>query len=153
MGRGVASDAVLRTSTNRVPAWLLSWHTSLHNCDHRTPSSVIIRRTPDAFQDLFAKQSSSEPFDEGLELRASKRAKPLSYHPASGTLSRLLAEQRIDVSLSVPDVLAITSQFKPLVDIWTECIEELRAYDKAHRTVAGWHARQRTSRCPRSCER
>ncbi|MCL4204821.1 MAG: TerB family tellurite resistance protein [Pirellulaceae bacterium] len=104
--------------------------------DHRTPSSVIIRRHQTLFQDLFGKRYQ-RAFGEGMELRASKRSKPLSYQPASGTLSRLLLEQRGDASLSVPDVLAITSQFKPLVDIWTACIEELRTYDKAHRTAGG----------------
>lgn len=125
--------AYLHESGRRLPAQLAYVTAQL---DHRTTSSVIIRRHQTLFRDLFAKRYERS-FGEGLELRASKRSKPLYYRPASGTLLHLLAEQRFEASLSVPDVLAITSQFKPLVDIWTECIEELRVYDKAHRSSGG----------------
>ena len=125
--------AYLHESGSRLPAQLAYVTAQL---DHRTTSSVIIRRNQTLFRDLFAKRCRRS-FGEGIELRASKRSRPLYYRPASGTLLHLLAEQRFDASLSVPDVLAITSQFKPLVDIWTECIEELRVYDKAHRSSGG----------------
>jgi uncharacterized tellurite resistance protein B-like protein len=38
---------------------------------------------------------------------------------------------------AIPDVLAISSQFKPLLAIWEECIDGLRAYSRVHRDSGG----------------
>lgn len=101
--------------------------------DHRFPKSVIVRRHEQLFRELFAKKFA-EQFPRGLELKASKKDRPLGYHPASSTLLHNLgaASERFG---SLPNVLAIESQFKPLIGIWNECIEDLKAYDKAHRTT------------------
>lgn len=100
--------------------------------DPRATSSVIVSRHTQLFRELFTKKYKQR-WPDGLGLRASKRSKALTYQPASGTLSRMPAEQRSKGLLSIPDVLAISSQFKPLVEIWNECIQELRTYDKVSR--------------------
>lgn len=102
--------------------------------DHRVPKSVIVRRHEKLFRELFAKKFI-EQFPQGLELKASKKDRPLGYHPASSTLLHNLNGAASDRFGSVPNVLAIESQFKPLVGIWNACVEDLKAYDKAHRTT------------------
>lgn len=101
--------------------------------DHRVPKSIIVRRHDQLFRELFAKKFA-EQFPRGLELKASKKDRPLGYHPASSTLLQNLGSASERFS-SLPNVLAIESQFKPLIGIWNECIEDLKAYDKAHRST------------------
>jgi uncharacterized tellurite resistance protein B-like protein len=105
--------------------------------DPRTPSSVIVRRQEHRFQELFLKKYADR-FGAGMALKASKRSRPLHYHPASATLHASTHSERFSQALlNIPDVLGISSQFKPLVEMWEECIEELRAYDKASRASGG----------------
>lgn len=102
--------------------------------DARTTSSVIVRRHGDKFCELF-KEKFELVFKVGFKLRSSKNPKRLRYFPASGTphiydeLESKLPQQ--------PDVLRITSQFKPLVRMWDECIDELKAYNREHRKSDG----------------
>ena len=76
-------------------------------------------------------------FGGGMVLRASKRPKKNYYRPASATLSRTVGRSGLLTLDGVPDVLAISSQFKPLLAIWEECIDDLRAYSRAQRTSGG----------------
>lgn len=99
--------------------------------DSRTPSTAVMRRHEKLFRELFGKKFGSR-FPAGMELRASLRTAPLSYRPASPTLLQSSGGQESGFG-KMPDVLALSSQFKPLVEIWNECIEELRGYDRAHR--------------------
>jgi uncharacterized tellurite resistance protein B-like protein len=104
--------------------------------DPRCPTSVVVRRHEKLFRDLFARRYADR-FGEGIELRAGKRSKPLHYRPASGTLLSWISEDATKALTGIPDVLAITSQFKPLIEIWQQCVDELRAYDRAHRASGG----------------
>lgn len=104
--------------------------------DSRSSSSVIVRRHPDEFKMLF-ETKYREHFSDGIQLRASKRLKRIDYHPASGTLLRSLGTVD-EVSLPrMPDILAISSQFKQIVQSWGESIEELKAYSRATRSSDG----------------
>ncbi|MCH8047866.1 MAG: TerB N-terminal domain-containing protein [Planctomycetes bacterium] len=104
--------------------------------DSRSSSSVIVRRHRDEFRKL-VETKYRERFGDGIQLRASKRLKRLDYGPASGTLLRSFGSVN-EVSLpAMPDILAISSQFKPLVKIWEESIEELKAYSRATRSSGG----------------
>lgn len=101
--------------------------------DPRKTSSVIVRRHGESFRDLFVKKYRSA-LGDGIVLKTAKRALALPYAPASA----LMARQRTEPTWpSIPDVLGITSQFKPLVTLWDECVDELKAYDRAHRKSYG----------------
>ncbi len=100
--------------------------------DRRVQSSVIVRRHESLFADLF-KKKFAQRFPEGMELQASKRMTPLTYRPASGTLLESSGGRITNRFVELPNVLGIESQFKPLVELWNECVDEMRAYDKAHR--------------------
>ncbi len=104
--------------------------------DSRSSSSVIVRRHRDEFAKLFETKYQGH-FGDGIQLRASKRMKRVDYHPASATLTRSLGT--IDgLSLpAMPNVLAISSQFKQIVQSWEESIEELKAYSRASRSSGG----------------
>jgi len=92
--------------------------------DVRSPRSVVANRVPEHFRDLFGRRYQ-ERFGGGMKLRTAARPHRLEYRPGSPTLlysTGLQARQPI----SIPNVLGIASQFRPLVQIWTDCIEELR---------------------------
>lgn len=100
--------------------------------DVRSPRSVVVKRHPDLHVEAFSKRIDQK-FPNGFRLKAAKRLRRLEYFTASSTLGRLhdsggpLADQRI------PNVLGLPSQFQPLVDLWTQTNEDLKAYDRAHK--------------------
>jgi len=125
--------AILHNSKQPLPghvAFLVSQN------DSRSSSSVIVRRHPDEFAKLFETKYRGQ-FGDGIQLRASKRLKRIDYHPASGTLLRSLGV--IDgISLpAMPNVLAIPSQFKQIVQSWDESIKELKAFSRASNSSGG----------------
>lgn len=101
--------------------------------DHRARSSVVVRRHSEEFRELFRRRYEAR-FGDGLVLRASQKLRRIVYHPASGTLLRMAAAGNLDVAdaLGIP---AISSQLKPLVTIWDECIEDLQGYHRAQRAA------------------
>lgn len=101
--------------------------------DRRTSQSVIIRRHVEEFRKLFDAKYR-ERFGEGMKLRASKRPLRMPFRPASATLSRYFSNDH-SILPELPNVMGITSQFKPLVSIWESCIEELRSFSRAARTA------------------
>ena len=111
-------------------AFIVSQH------DPRSRSSVIVKRHKDEFRELFCKKYQAK-FGSGLMLRASKRPKKIAYRPASATLLRSTGYDDMRSLDTMPNVLAISSQFKPLLTIWDECIDDLRAYSRAHRASDG----------------
>ncbi|MFT7641567.1 MAG: hypothetical protein ACI9G1_003318, partial [Pirellulaceae bacterium] len=125
--------AILHDSKQSLPAHLAFL---VSQNDSRSSSSVIVRRHRDEFAKLFETKYQGH-FGDGIQLRASKRLKRINYHPASGTLIRNLGA--VDgISLpAMPNVLAISSQFKQIVQSWEESIEELKAYSRASRSSGG----------------
>jgi uncharacterized tellurite resistance protein B-like protein len=69
-----------------------------------------------------------ERLGEGLRLRAAARDHRVEYRPGSPTLLYRVPTQASTAlqPIAIPNVYGIQSQFKPLVQIWTECVEELR---------------------------
>lgn len=96
-------------------AYLLASH------DVRFPSSVVIQRLPEQFEQLFAKKYK-EVFSNGLLLRCAKRPLRLFYQTATPSFK---SSQHL-TPVEVPNVLGISSQFNKLIEIWTACIEELK---------------------------
>ena len=89
--------------------------------------SVVVSRVNREFRELFSKRYL-EQFPGGMNLSRSKRLARLQYRPASPTL---LYGSRDSFSIQVPEVLGLTSQFKPLPAIWNACIEDLIGYSRA----------------------
>jgi len=106
------------------------WAFEVARQDVRTTRSVVVDRAPEQFMSLFT-QKYREQFGEGVMLKVSDRERLLGYHPASPSLLGLGYSSAALAPVSIPNVLGIQSQFKPLVRIWSECIEELRAYSRA----------------------
>lgn len=103
--------------------------------DERTRSSVVVKRHPDRFRRLFEERLADEHPDGILPQPSQRHAKAL-YQPGSPSLLRAghlaaLADQM------VPDALALRSQFKSIVELWSSCIDELRQFDRASRGIDG----------------
>ncbi len=97
--------------------------------DLRSPRSVVTERAREQFQKLFAMKYAAR-FPQGMFLKAAVREYTIEYRPASPSLLKLTRSGDLSCSLSITNVLGIQSQFKPLVEIWGQCIEELRAYSR-----------------------
>lgn len=95
--------------------------------DFASRRSVVVSRVQNEFKELFAKRYL-ETFPGGMKLTASKRSTRLYYRAASPTL---LYGTRSDLSVAIPDVLGLSSQFKPLSTIWNACVDDLAGYSRA----------------------
>ena len=110
----------------------MPWAIRICRQDPRSTSSVVVNRLPEQLRSLF-EQRYREQFGEGLILKASDSDRSLSYRRLSPSpLSKLHGSQAWDSSgrsaapVKLPNVLGIQSQFSPLVEIWSSCVEELR---------------------------
>ena len=104
------------------------WAMIVARKDPRTSRSVVIDRVPEQFSGLFEKKYRAR-FGKGIDIRVSKREREIEYHPASPSLPR--SSHGYDAKspiapVRIPNALGIQSQFKPLVEIWAECVEELK---------------------------
>ncbi len=115
--------AWLVTNARPLPA---NWALRIARLDPRAPSSVILERLPERFNELFTKRYR-ERYGDGMALAAANREKLLNYTPANPSfLTRHDAFALSRKPVPIPDVMAIQSQFTPIVSIWTSCIEELK---------------------------
>ena len=92
--------------------------------DIRASRSVVVARVAQQFRALFYKKYVDR-FGVGLQLEASVRERHLEYQPASPTVRYSMPQYAL-AGIRILDVLGLPSQFKPLVDMWEECIEELK---------------------------
>lgn len=100
--------------------------------DQRAMKSIVCVRHSEKFKELFIRKVQ-DAFPEGVPFPSSTRNKAISYHPASSTL------------LSAPhQMVKVTCQMMPtlehrrapcskLIQIWNDCIEQLKAFDRASR--------------------
>lgn len=106
-----------------------SWAMDVARMDPRSPRSVVTKRIPGEFKKLFDIKYK-EKYGKGLVLKASKIERKLEYHPASPSLGTLHSdyddESAVIQPIRIPNIMGIQSQFKELVEIWTECIDELK---------------------------
>jgi len=86
--------------------------------DPTSQRSVVIKRLPSEFEELFDTRYREMFGGEGMVLRVSKRDAWHTYRPASGGLTEMRCQ--------VPNPLAISSQFQKLPEIWNSCIADLR---------------------------
>lgn len=92
---------------------------------------VVVERARGEIVQLFSLRYR-EAHGDGLALVVGKNPTVHSYRPASGSILR--AGVKLEVSL--PDVMARTAQFKPLVALWNDCVEDLRKVSAAKRKAA-----------------
>lgn len=100
--------------------------------------SVVVRRLDEQFRTLFTRRVEAE-FEKGMILKSSKRARQVTYRPASAAL------QPVTAVISNP--LGIPSQFQRLSEIWNDCVAELRKLSSVARegmpetlTAEAWEA-------------
>jgi uncharacterized tellurite resistance protein B-like protein len=82
---------------------------------------VAVKRARAELEDLFAIRYH-ERFGEGIRLDAAKRPETISYHPASPSL--LNASRRLQAE--IPHVLGRSAQFNPVVELWNDCVADLK---------------------------
>ena len=92
--------------------------------DSRSSRSVVLKRIPEQHQKLFLQKYTAR-YGEGIILKVSKKPFSLDYRPASLSLLQRSIGRTLP-TLSIPHVLGIPSQFKGVVKIWQECINELK---------------------------
>ncbi|MGE3239510.1 MAG: TerB N-terminal domain-containing protein [Pirellulales bacterium] len=102
------------------------------NHDERSRNSVVTRRHTAQFRELFTARFTNA-YPGGFTLRPGSRERKIEYQPASGTLLASRQATRELATRKIPDVLAARAQFSPLVQIWNDCVDELKAYDRATR--------------------
>jgi uncharacterized tellurite resistance protein B-like protein len=127
-GLSLACFAHLNFRLSANMAYLLTSH------DPQAPQSVVVSREPALHKTAFCQRFDTR-FPGGLALQVSKRERRLQYFPASATLPRLEGDRSALAGMKIRDVLGVPSQFRPLIEFWTESIEELRHYDRLHRKV------------------
>jgi uncharacterized tellurite resistance protein B-like protein len=92
---------------------------------------AVLERARAELESLFTLRYR-ERFGDGLRLEAAKRPQVIAYHPASPTL--LSAARRLRVS--IPHVLGRPAQLSPLVELWNECVADLKQLSAARREDA-----------------
>jgi uncharacterized tellurite resistance protein B-like protein len=92
---------------------------------------AVVKRARAEVEELFAIRYR-ERFAEGMRLDAAKRPELVSYHPGSPSL--LHASRKLAVS--IPHVLGRSAQFTPVVDVWNDCIGDLKKLSFTRRTDA-----------------
>lgn len=97
--------------------------------DPAAQRSVVTKRIPEEFDDLFATRYRETFGAEGMALRVSKRDAWHTYRPASGGLE--------EVRVKVPNPMGIRSQFKKLPGIWNSCVADLRKLSRVSSSLDG----------------
>ncbi len=130
-----AALAWLAQRSDPLPAWMA--YVVAEESPH-SQRSVVTKRVSDEFRALFSKRYE-EQFGTGLTLKTAKRERKIAYQPATSVIS--------EATITVPNALGISSQFKKLAAIWNECIQDLRKLSSVARreggeelTVAAWEA-------------
>ncbi len=99
--------------------------------DSRSPRSVVFKRHPEKFRELFFSRYL-EMYKDGFRLKTAKRDFNFSYCSASESLKGINSRFSPNRTM-LPNTLGIPSQFKPLIHIWSEVIADLKTFDRIHR--------------------
>lgn len=139
-----AFDLVMRLTERWTPelmtaplAWLAakeqplpaSMAKQIAAADPTSQRSVVTKRIPEEFNELFETRYRDAFGGEGMALKLSKRPAWHTYRPASGGLSEMRCQ--------VANPLGIKSQFKKLPDIWNSCIADLRKLSRVSASIDG----------------
>jgi uncharacterized tellurite resistance protein B-like protein len=148
INEALVSDLIRATGrwTDESVAALLSWYHSqgrplaaglafeIAKQDPRAPRSIVARRHPEKFEGLFTKRYEKR-FGQGLVLKAARSDLLFRYRPASATLPAALNAAYFERRIA--NIRRLSSQFKPLLELWSEAIDDLKAFDRAGRKSAG----------------
>jgi uncharacterized tellurite resistance protein B-like protein len=143
--RGLLSKNVVDRAINATPRWgedllryclgyfsrrALAWPVELlyevAARDERAIKSVVVRRQSEKFKTLFANRLR-QPYPDGYWCQPSSRERKLEYRPASATLVALKAIE----SKTIPQFSLSGKKLTPLINLWNECVSQLKAYDRA----------------------
>lgn len=113
--------AWLHTAKTPLPAFLAY---EVARNDIRASRSVVVARVAEQFRALFYRKYADR-FGTGLQLQAAARERLLEYKPASPTVLYSTSQYAFP-GIRIPNVLGLPGQFKPLLEMWEECIEELK---------------------------
>jgi len=104
---------------NKIPL-PAAWAKLVADRDPRSSKSIVINRVQKEYDKLFTKMYA-DAFGGGMLLKAAKRDLKIEYFPASSALGGH------DIPpVKIPNILAISSQFKRLVEIRKRCIDDLK---------------------------
>lgn len=106
---------------------LSEWAIRLASQDIRAHRSSVAKRAPEELERLFAKRYQ-ERFGEGVIPTPGHQDRAVGYRAASPSL---LAGTAGGAQLPVarwPSVQGWAREFKPIVDLWNECLDELRPF-------------------------
>tara|TARA_R110002111_G_scaffold256979_4_gene324801 strand:+ start:2073 stop:4406 length:2334 start_codon:yes stop_codon:yes gene_type:complete len=99
--------------------------------DSRSPRSVVLKRHSEKFRELFCSRFT-EMYKNGFRLKTAKQDFHFDYRPASESLISISSRASQNRTL-LPNTLGIPSQFKPLIEIWSAVIDDLKTFDRVHR--------------------
>jgi uncharacterized tellurite resistance protein B-like protein len=94
------------------------------------PNSTVARRHPEKLQELYLKRMETS-FPGGFVSKIGPRPGTIEYRPASGTLPQRSVHWI--QSKKWPNLCFERSQLKKAFSIWTECLDELREFDRVSR--------------------
>lgn len=106
----------------------VSWAKKVAFFDPRTTKSVVVDRFPAKFNQLFS-LNYRERFNKGIILSVLDKNRGIDYIPASSTLFTAIPEQehsRLLPTAIIPNVIGLQHQFDPIIDIWNQCVEDLK---------------------------
>ena len=127
-GYGDALDVVLAWYGQWCRPLPVSYASIVASSMEGARGGVVIQRAASEMENLFAIRYH-EQYGDGLVPIAGKGKATLAYHPASATLAR--SAQRLSTPL--PHVLGRPSQFRPLVQLWNACLDDLKKLSTARR--------------------
>ncbi len=100
---------------------------SIARHDPRSPSSVIFDRAKNELETLYARRFE-ERFPNGFLPTPAAQGHKLDYQPASPTLTY----EPINIEpILLENPLGRSSQFKPIIQILIDCLEDLKGYSRA----------------------
>lgn len=102
--------------------------------DPRAPDARIADRHDAMFDELFSARFAAA-FPEGIQLRVAKRDRRLDFRPTNPTVHKWYLSSSEWSQKQIPNVLRVSSQFAPLIAVFSACVEELREFDKHHKNA------------------
>ena len=82
---------------------------------------AVVTRSATELLDLFTIRYR-DSFGDGLQVEPSKRPLTIAYRPASATLLTMARS----LTVTLPDALGRVGQFRKLVALWNDCVDDLR---------------------------
>lgn len=104
-----------------------SWALQFAETDERARRSVVTTKCPDEFVRLFERKYA-EKFGSGLIPQTDGRLRTFTYKPASPSLLSGTSNFKKIPTASWPILNAWRTQFLPVIELWNECIEDLKKY-------------------------